>query len=288
MKGRAAALLVLWSLLVAVLAACSPGGSQPPKVLRIGVLPDQSEAVLQQRYDPLLRYLADAVGISTELVIPSSYDDLLARFEKGELHLAYFGGFTFTRTHHRGVAKPLVMRDIDLRFKSYFLTRADGGSKPLTDFKGQRFAFGSRLSTSGHLMPRHFLNQKGLSPETFFGEVKYSGAHDRTALWVRDGIADIGVANASIIDEMFTSGRLKRSEVQIVWETPHYPDYIWAAHHNLGSDLCNRILIAFLKLSSSDPVQAKILERVNAGGFVPARIDDFSELSKIAGKLGLL
>ena len=42
------------SILVAGLAACSDGEPRTPKVLRVGVLPDQGKAQLLDRYSPLL------------------------------------------------------------------------------------------------------------------------------------------------------------------------------------------------------------------------------------------
>ena len=156
------------------------------------------------------------------------------------------------------------------------------------DFKGRRFAFGSKLSTSGHLMPRHFLADMKIEPEAFFGEVRYSGAHDRTAIWVRDGEVDLGAANASIVDRMYAEGRLDAAEVRIVWTTPAYPDYVWAARQGLGPEVREKLIAAFLRLSPADADQARILRGVDAGGFLPARRSDFDELRQIARALGML
>lgn len=103
---------------------------------------------------------------------------------------------------------PLVIRDIDLRFTSYFVAKADSPAKSINYFAGESFAFGSRESTSGHLTPRHFLAAQDITKE-FFRDVRSSGAHDATAYWVSDGTVTIGVLNAHIFRMMLDGLRLK-------------------------------------------------------------------------------
>ena len=267
---------------------CSPDEDQSKTSLRVGVLPDQSEPELRKRYEPLIGHLSETTGLNYELVIPNDYNHLLVLFADRKIDLAYLGGLTFVKAQRDHQAVPLVMRDTDLKFRSYFLARADDSSRAVTDFKGLRLAFGSKLSTSGHLMPRHFLKERGIEPERFFGDVLYSGAHDRTAIWVRDRKADLGVANAKIVEGMFEDGRLPPEQVKIVSQTPAYPDYVWAAQRDLNSALQDRIVDAFLILSPAEEKQGDILERLDTGGFLPAQTSDFSELIQVAESLGLI
>ncbi len=259
------------------------------RVLRIGVLPDQDANVLRQRFAPLLSYLASEVGIDTSLVIPSSYDNAVQLFADGEIDLAYFGGLTFIQANFNHGAKPLIMREIDTRFTSWFLVRPDQERAKLTDYRNKKISFGSRLSTSGHLMPRYFLQHTWqIDPEVFFAEVQYSGAHDKTALLVRDGIVDIGVANSNVIKQMLADGRLQTDDISIHWQTPPFPDYIWAVQQGIPADLEIRIRDAFLGLDSYNAEHARILRNLDAQKFLPSGIDDFTDLRRIAASLGFL
>ena len=137
-------------------------------------------------------------------------------------------------------------------------------------------------------MPRFFLQtERIITPEEYFGVVRYSGKHDRTAYWVRDAEVDVGVANSAIVRKMFADGRLGPDEVQILWETPPFPDYVWATRRDLGEPKKEKIRQAFLKLSKSDPTHAAILAGVDAGGFLPATMRDFSQLKTVVVRLGL-
>lgn len=249
--------------------------------LRIGILPDEGREKLLQRYTLLFEYLSAQLGIPYKLVIPKDYQDLLDDFASGQIDLAYFGGFTFLKAHHQFGAVPLVMRDTDLRFTSYFLVRNNEPLQSIRDFKGKAFSFGSRLSTSGHLMPRYFLGTKGIIPEQFFSSVEYSGKHDITAYRVRDGKVDLGAANSKVIDGMFADGRIDKDSIRVIWETPPFADYVWALQPDVDKTIRMKITNAFLALSPDIPEQASILEKVDSGGFVPAAVSDFNELDKV-------
>jgi len=281
------ALPALGALLI-VATVFWPERTEMPDVLRVGVLPDQSLDALQQRYQPLLGYLSDEVGVPFRLVVPDDYASLMDMFHMHEVDIAYFGGLTFLKAREADDARALVMRDVDFDFRSSFLIRAERSERTIGEFRGKTLAFGSRLSTSGHLMPRHFLRQQNIEPETWFADVTYSEAHDATAMLVRNGEVDLGVANAEIVESMFRSGRLRRDEIRVIYQTPPYVDYVWAMRVGINVDLYDKVLFAFLKLSPADPEDAAILAGLGATGFLPARESEFGSLRAIAMALELL
>jgi len=260
-----------------------------PSVLRVGVLPDENPEVLRNRYAPLLKHLSEEIGMNTQLILPSDYRELSRLFQDGEIDMAYFGGLTFVQASINNGAEALVMRDIDMRFSSFFLSKPDSTKKHLSDFKGMRFSFGSQLSTSGHLMPRYFMkSQLQISPETFFSSVAYSGSHDKTAIQVKDELIDLGVANSIIIKRMIAEGRLGKDELQIVWETPPYVDYVWAVQKALDEGLKNRIRDVFLGLDANNANHKPILDHMGAVSFIPSGNHDFLSLERTARNLGML
>lgn len=260
-----------------------------PSVLRLGILPDQSKQALEKRYAPFLKYLSAKTGVNISLVLPSGYDELVQLFRDRKIELAYFGGLTFVQAETNYAAVPLVMREVDTRFTSSFLVRDGYVANDFADFKGKRFSFGNQLSTSGHLMPRHFMQtEKQLIPEEFFSEVHYSSTHDKTAYLVRDGLVELGVANTEIIKSMILDGRLKDNDLRILWQTPPYTDYVWAVHKEMNENLKTQLRDAFLELRANNPAHSKIMETLNAEFFLPAGENDFRLLEQIADSLGLL
>ncbi|MCP3901000.1 MAG: phosphate/phosphite/phosphonate ABC transporter substrate-binding protein, partial [Desulfobacteraceae bacterium] len=278
--------LVIVTMFIGIIACAPNKESNETELssLRIGILPDESREKLIERYTPLFEYLAVETGVPYELIIPENYSELLKLFHKKKIDLAYFGGYTFVKAYISDNAIPLVMRDVDTRFTSYFIVKRDHPAKKIEDLKNKKFSFGSRLSTSGHLMPRHFLKKMEIVPEVFFSDVRYSGKHDLTAYWVRDGIVQLGVANYAVINKMFNDGRLNKKDVRILWETPPYPDYVWAFRSINNKDFLIKLKDAFLSLSKANKVHAKILANIDATSFLPAGINDFSDLIKVVNE----
>lgn len=281
--------IVLAGIAVAGFFYTSASRDASPPRLRIGVLPDQSPETLQQRYAPLLGYLARQTGIETRLVIPADYRHAVDLFGADELDLVFFGGLTFVQARAAHGAEALVMREIDTRFTSWFVVRPELAQKRLSDLKGQSLTFGDQLSTSGHLMPRYFLEREwNLKPETYFSEIGYSGAHDQTLYLVRDGRFDIGAVNAGIARQMLDDGRIDSNEVHVLWQTPPYPDYVWAVQPDLTENLKTKLRDAFLRLDVDNSDDHAILDRLGAKIFLPADSREFETLGDIASKLGLI
>ena len=282
--------LAIIALLLSMLTGCSGNDDESLTTdrLRISVLPDQSEAELRERFTPLLDYLSRETGLSYEFVLVKDYEDLLERFHRNELDLARFGGFAFVRARLADGAPPLVMRDVDANFTSTFVVRGDSEAVSIRDFKDKVFSFGSRLSTSGHLMPRHFLLEQGIIPEEYFSKVLYSGAHDRTVEWVANGQADLGVANAIVVSRLYEQGVITPEQVRSLWNTPHYADYVWAVNPRVPEAVYERLLQGFLRLSPNKPEQEEILRATGGQLYLPATEADFVALEAVGRNLGLI
>ncbi len=284
---------LLVTVLAAFLFACSPvsepgDADGPPDVLNVGVLPDQAIDELESLYAPLLEFLIAESGLRLALSFPQDYDQLLRDFEDGRVHLALFGGLTFVRADARGGAEPLVMRDVDLEFSSCYLTRADDAATAIEDYAGQALAFGPRLSTSGHLMPRHFLSQSGVEPESLFGSVRHSAGHDETTAWVVDGTVAVGAVNCQIYDSMLGDRRLEPGVLRVLARTPTYANYVWTLRPSIDDGVKTRLRDAFMALDAAVPAHAAILDSMGTRGYLPAARQDFDDIRAAALAVNLL
>jgi len=263
--------------------------SYTPTTLRIAVLPDQSISALQRKYAPLLAYLSQYLQIETKLIIPTSYQDLVEKFDQNKVDLAYLGGLTFLQVHNNSQAKALVMREADTRFSSWFVVKGESNIDRIEQLADKSFTFGSNLSTSGHLMPRHYLaTEYQISPEQFFKQVNYSSGHDQTIYDVRDGVVSAGAVNSIVYSQMLIENRVSADQVKVIWKSPPYPDYVWAVQANLSEHITNLLRNAFLSLSQNDSKHKKVLDKLGASYFLPARAKDFNVLKGVAIKQKLL
>ncbi len=300
-------LIALTAIGMLLLAACgqSPGdprassGSNGEQVLTVGAIPDQDPQELQRRFGALSDYLKEKVGVEVKYVPVTDYTASVTAFRRGDLQLVFFGGLTGVqaRTQVPG-AIPLAQRDIDADFRSVFIANTKTGIEPFDDLDGLKklagnsFTFGSDTSTSGRLMPQHFLSEAGMSVDDFSGNPGYSGSHDKTAKLVEAGTYQVGALNSSVWDELVKTDKVDTSKVREVFRTPPYHDYHWVARpdidEQLGEGTTDKIKEALLALDGSDATEKKILDMFQAGSFVDTAPGNYAQIEQVAQRLGLL
>ncbi len=207
-----------------------------------------------------------------------------------KVDLAWFGGFTFVQANVRSGGKviPLVQREEDAKFRSVFITEAGSGIKQLADLKGRTLSFGSASSTSGHLMPRHFLLDAGLNPEADFKRIAFSGAHDATIAAVASGKVDAGALNISVWEKFVADKKVDTGQVKVFFTTPPYYDYNWSVHADMPAELREKLRKAFLTLNPTTPAHKEILALQRATRFLPTAPENYNGIRAAAESAGLL
>lgn len=259
-------------------------------IVRVTGIPDENPTKLARKYQPMIDFLQKELGAEVTYVPVTDYGAAVSALAADKVDFAWLGGFTYVQARVWAGALPVVMRDIDREFKSVFIAHKDAGIAKVEDFRGKSFAFGSKSSTSGHLMPRHFmLNQLQIDPEKdLAGKPIYSGAHDATVKMVESGKVQGGAVNIEVWERMVEAGKVDTAKVEVVWTTPEYVDYVWAARKGLDSVLTEKFKHAFLKLSPSVPAQKAVLDLQGAQMFVEAVPADFDSIEQVARATGLL
>ena len=266
--------------------------------LRVGAIPDQNPERLNRLYGQLADELSDRLKVTVRYVPVSNYPAAVSAFRTGGLDLVWFGGLTGVQARLQTPgAKVLAQRDIDARFRSVFIAKASAGLQPiqsingLASLRGKRFTFGSESSTSGRLMPQHFLAKAGVTPSQFSGgRAGFSGSHDATIALVQSGAYQAGALNEQVWTSALKEGRVNTDKVTVIWRTPEYVDYHWVARPDLdqrfGSGFTTRLQKAILAIQPSTPRQATILELFAAERFIPADASQYKPIETVGRQLG--
>jgi phosphonate transport system substrate-binding protein len=262
--------------------------SQAAEVLKVSAIPDEAPTELLRKFEPLGAYLEQQLDMKVEFTPVADYAAVVEAIAADRIDLAWLGGFTFVQTRLKtGDAIPLVQRAEDATFTSKIIS-ADPSVHSLQDLKGKTFAFGSVSSTSGSLMPRYFMLQDGIKPETFFSRIAYSGAHDATAAWVQAGKADGGVLNASVWDKLVAAGKVDTDKVKVIATTPPFFDYNWTVRGSLDPALREKIQAAFLALDPANPQHKTILDLQAASRFIATQAENYQGIEEAARAADLL
>ncbi|PKF71710.1 putative selenate ABC transporter substrate-binding protein [Pseudomonas fluvialis] len=262
--------------------------AQAADVLKVSAIPDEAPTELLRKFQPLGAYLEQQLGMPVEFTPVADYPAVVEALASDRIDLAWLGGFTFVQARLKtGNARPLVQRAEDARFTSKFIT-ANPDVQSLADLKGKSFAFGSVSSTSGSLMPRYFMLQDGIKPESHFSRVGYSGAHDATAAWVQAGKVDGGVLNASVWDKLVANGTIDSNKVRVFATTPTYFDYNWTVRGTLDPALTAKIKAAFLALDPAIAEHKAILDLQAASRFIETAPENYQGIEEAARAADLL
>ncbi len=268
--------------------------SNNEKVLRFSAIPDQNTQHLKERFDAWAKHLSEKLGVKVEFVPSNDYAASVAAFTKGDIHLAWFGGLTGVQAvHNVPGARAIVMGEADAKFVSYFiankstgLTKSDTFPQAISKLK---FTFGSRQSTSGRLMPQHYIEtNSGKKMEEFFEQpVGFSGKHDLTLRQVRDGTYQAGVLNYSVYDKLAAEDPAILDEVPIIWVTPTYADYNFTAHPDLEK-MFEKGFIDKLQKVLIETTDEKLLDAFPRKKLIKTTNEDFAGIKAVAEQLGFL
>jgi phosphonate transport system substrate-binding protein len=294
---------ILSALMLISLTACGQSGTtegskapeqQEKKVFKIGAIPDQNAADIAKNMEGIAKYLSEQTGLDVQFVPSVDYAALVTAFERGEMQLAWFGGLTGVQA--RAVApgaEAIAQRPMDAKFKSVFIAQKDLNITKLEELKGKTFTFGSESSTSGSLMPRYFLTQAGIDPETDFnGKPNYSGSHDKTIKLVESGAFETGALNIQVWESLNEQKKVDLTKVKVFYTTPEYFDYHWTINSldNIdkvyGEGTKAKVKEALLNVNETN--QPEVMKFFKTDKFVETNNDNYKAIEEVGKGLGMV
>ncbi len=256
-------------------------------------IPDQDESKLELRFSLLANYLSKELDIEVKFIPVKSYSASIAAFRNNQVQLAWFGGLSGVRARIL-VPDSLVIAQgyEDPNFKTYFIAhkslKIKKSSALSTKITNQSFTFGSKGSTSGRLMPEYFLRENlNKAPSSLFSKVGYSGSHTKTIALVQSGAYKVGAVNFKVWERELSLGNIDLSKVDVIWETPTYPDYQFTARGDLdekyGKGFTKKLAAVLIDIKDKD-----ILNAFPRKSFIKAKNSDFDAILEVGKKIGLI
>ncbi|TDB04297.1 putative selenate ABC transporter substrate-binding protein [Halomonas marinisediminis] len=256
-------------------------------------IPDEDETRLQQRFQKVADYLADELEVEVRFVPVKSYAAAVTAFRNDQVQLAWFGGLSGVQARERVPGSRALAQGVeDAEFRTYFIAHESTGLEEdaglVEAMRDMTFTFGAKGSTSGRLMPEHYLREAfGEAPEELFSRVGFSGNHSRTASLVASGAYQLGALNYTVWENELDAGNIDTDSVRVVWKTPAYPDYQWTIRGDVderfGEGFADRVQQALLGME--DPA---LLESFPRSGFIPVDNDDYEIIRQVGQQLDIL
>ena len=260
------------------------------QVLRISSIPEEAATEQVRKLKPLADYLGREVGARVIFTHVNDYTAAVEALVNKKIDLVWLGGSTFiqAKIRYKDMVVPLLQRQEDTDFKSIFITRAGSGITRLEDLKGKTVSFGSPSSTSCHLMPRKYLMDVGLEPERDFKRIAYSKAHDAAIAAVASGQVDAAALDITVWQKFVSENRVDTTKVVSFHTTTGFFNYNWTVHRDMPSELQQKIIAAFLKLSPKTAEGKEILTLNRATRYIRTEAKNYDGIEAAARAAGLL
>lgn len=261
------------------------------EVFHIGMIPDHNVADLNRSMEEFATFLSEKTNLDVKFVPVVDYAALVTAFERGEIQLAWFGGLTGVQARSLvPESEAIAQRPIDEKFQSVFIKQKGLPINSLADLEDVSFTFGSESSTSGHLMPRYFIMEEGIDPETNFkGKPNFSGSHDTTYKLVESGAYQAGALNISVWEKAVQERKVDVNKVEVFYTTPSYYDYNWTINKDIdkkyGAGTKEKVKQTLLSMTND---QSKIMELLQTDSFIETKNDNYKEIEQVAKQLGII
>ncbi len=256
-----------------------PRHPPPEKTLQIGLTPEHNIFRQVRRYEPLADYLSKKTGIRVSLKVLTYRGNVIDNFRSLKLDGAFFGSFGYLLAHANPGVEALVRPEYPDGTSSYhgvLFVRKDSGIRTVRQMKGKRLALVARATTAGYLFPMIFLKRAGVrTPETFFREVYYAGAHEGTIDDVLDGKADVGVSKNTVYDRFAAGNPRIGRELVILGTSDDVPENALALRRDIDESVKTKIVDALIGMNG-DPEGAKVLKAFGARRFIVTTDADYA------------
>jgi phosphonate transport system substrate-binding protein len=281
-------------LLTLSLVACGDSG-KGAKILRVGFVPAENAQQVLQNAQPIIELLRQKLGMEIQPFVAADYTGIVEALRVKKLDVAFLAPASYVLAKNEANIK-VILKSERKGIPYYYaaiITRADSGIKTLEDLRGRTFAFGDSLSTTGNVIPRKMLKERGIDPARDFKQILYAGAHDATVLAVFNGKVDAGATYANSPDSEDTAWirYLKKPEdirkIRAIAFSEPIPADNLVISVDLDDGVAKKIEELFIELSR-DPKGKKMLRDLyQIDGFVPASDKDYDSVRRAFADAGI-
>lgn len=188
-----AAKIFLGIILCGIVSACTIdkgelGSAKNP--VKLYFVPSVDAKVIETNAKVIQQWLEANTPYKYETAIPASFIAVVEAFGSKRADVAALNtfGYILANEKYGAEAKLTALRFGASTYQSQFIAKADGPIKTISDLAGKKVAFVDPASTSGFLLPKKTLNDKGIKP----AQEVFAMKHDAVVSMIYQGQVDGG------------------------------------------------------------------------------------------------
>jgi phosphonate transport system substrate-binding protein len=259
---KSIALICLSIILAAVLAACAetsptPGTAPGAKLtrLRFGAIPAENATRAIENTRPFADALAQEIGVPVDVFVGNNYVAVVEALNTGKIDVALLAPFSYVLASGKYGLEAIAQqigKGGATSYNSLIITSWRTGIRDLSGIRGKSFAFTDPASTSGYVVPRHFLTKQGFNPDSDI-RGSFVQTHDASVLGVLNGRTDVGAVASDVYDRLVTVGTIKPNEIIVLAKSDPIPNSAVVVRKALNEEDKARIKAAFLAVGTKHP-----------------------------------
>ena len=266
-----------------------PAHAQRKPVLRVGLGPQQpTQADTRRVWEPVYRMAADALGMDLDLTVANDWAGISVALATQQIDVAQMGPWGYVLARLKGDAQAIAMLLIQGRnfYKAIVVGRPGLEVKRFPeDAKGLSMQMLDVGSTSGWLVPTHFLRQRGIDPRSYFSRYAEGASAAAAQMATIGGQVDLATGWDTHRNTMIRNGQIKPDSNRIVWESDPLPNEPVVVRRGFDPELARRLQKA---LASIPEAKAKEMLPWPYTGFVPTGHEPYAVLEQMGREVGVL
>jgi len=275
-------------LLGSAVALATPALAQSRGTLRVGLGPQQpTQADTRRVWEPLYRLVAERVGLTLALNVANDWAGISVALQNEQIDIAQMGPWGYILAHVNGgsrIVNTMLVNGIPT-YKAIIVGRPGLSVPSFPDSaRGMSMQMLDRGSTSGWLVPTHFLRSRNIEPQSFFGRYAEGASAAAAQMATVNGQVDLATGWDTHRNTMIRNGTISATANQIIWESEPLPNECVVVRRGMDEALATRIGAVFAGLTQSE------LESLPwpYTGFVAATHAPYRGLEQMGRDLGVL
>ena len=269
-----------------------------PEKLLIGSYGGDNPAQTKGALEPFRAYLQQKLDMEVEFFYTTDYTAVIEALRSKKIHMAHLTPFAYILASQKPGLEPIVTLGLNGKptlYHSIIFTNTLTGLKTMADVKTRAkslsLCFADPASTSGHLIPRAYLNSIGLNPDNAFKETVFAGSHAASILSVKSGKVDVGCSTSELaLNKLIKEGIVKKEDFVILWTSPPIVNDAITVRSDLNRDFIKKVQNAYLSAAKDNlPAFSKYVKlywpHPEQMSYVPAQDSMYNQLRKIAGSI---
>lgn len=273
----------------AILAAPAVLRAQTKPVIRVGLGPQQpTQADTKRVWEPVYTAICNKVGATLELQVANDWAGIATALANEQIDVAQMGPWGYVLAKINGGARIINTMLIHGKptYKAIVVARPGLAlAKFPEDAKGLSMQMLDVGSTSGWLVPTHFLKGKGIEPKTFFGKYAEGASAAAAQMATIGGQVDLATGWDTHRNIMIKNGTIKEDSNKVVWESDPLPNEVVAVRKGMDADMAKNLQAAFAAITGEEIAKQMPYPYT---GYIPGTDEPYKVLETMGYDLGAL